>query len=87
MSAIMESSREQYAGTVPVYVRRLEEEPPEAGWVRGRLSGPEIALIRGDANGVTALALMYLGGAERPTGWYPTIVMPAGAATYIVNPS
>ena len=87
MSAIMESSREQYAGTVPVYVRRLEEEPPEAGWVRGRLSGPEITLIRGDANGVPALALMYLGGAERPTGWYPTIVMPAGAATYIVNPS
>jgi hypothetical protein len=87
MSAIMESSREQYAGTVPVYVRRLEEEPPQAGWIRGRLSGPEIALIRGDANGVPALALMYLGAAERPTGWYPTMVMPAGAATYIVNPS
>jgi len=87
MSAIMESFREQYAGTVPVYARRLEQEPPEGGWIRGRLSGPEIALIRGDANGVPALALMYLGGAERPTGWYPTMVMPAGAATYIVNPS
>jgi hypothetical protein len=87
MSAIMESFREQYSGTVPVYARRLEQEPPEGGWIRGRLSGPEIALIRGDANGVPALALMYLGGAERPTGWYPTMVMPAGAATYIVNPS
>jgi len=34
MSAIMESFREQYAGTVPVYARRLEQEPPEGGWIR-----------------------------------------------------
>jgi Z1 domain len=87
MSAIIESFREEYAGTAPVYVRRLEEDMPEVGWTRGRLSGPEITIIRAAADGVPALALMYLGEPERPAGWYPTLVMPAGAATYIVNPS
>lgn len=87
MSAIIESLREQYGGAVPVYVRRLEEEPPREGWIRGRLSGDEIAIIRAAASGVPALALMYLNTPDQPTGWYPTLVMPPGAATYIVNPS
>jgi hypothetical protein len=87
INTILESFREQYNGTGPVYVRGLREQPPDEGWVRGRLSGDEIRIIRAAAAGVPALALMYLGEAERPTGWYPTLVMPDGAATYIVNPS
>jgi Z1 domain len=88
ISAIVELFDEQYGGTAPVYVRGLEgENPPPEGWVRGRLSGPEIDIIRAAANGVPALALMYLGAAEQPTAWYPTLVLPANAATYIVNPS
>jgi hypothetical protein len=84
--AIMESFREQYNGLGSVYVRRLEEAPPQAGWVRGRLSGDEIRIIREAAEGVPALALMYLGTGTQPRGWYPTLVLPPGQATYIVNP-
>jgi len=87
MSAIIESFREQYGPTGPVYVRKLIENPPPEGWIRGRLSGNEIQIIRNAAGAVPALALMYLGPSAQPTGWYPTLVMPAGAATYIVNPS
>jgi hypothetical protein len=87
IGAIIESFREQYGGIGPVYVRKLDEQPPPEGWLRGRLSGDEIAIIRRAAGAVPALALMYLGDAARPTGWYPTLVMPAGAATYVVNPS
>jgi hypothetical protein len=30
---------------------------------------------------------MYLGGPDQPSGWYPTLVLPPGTATYIVNPT
>jgi hypothetical protein len=43
-------------------------------------------MIRNAAGGVPALALMYLGTAEQPRGWYPTLVMPEDAAAYILNP-
>ena len=85
--ALMEAFRTQYAGQVPVYVRPLQAEvPPPGGWVRGRLSGVEIGIIRAAANGVPALALLFLGPVDHPNGWYPTLVMPANAQTYIVNP-
>jgi hypothetical protein len=87
IKAVVESFREQYGTRGPVYVRRLEEEPPAEGWIRGRLSGPEIRIIREAAGVVPALALMYLGGPDQPSGWYPTLVLPPGTATYIVNPT
>jgi hypothetical protein len=85
--ALMESFRELYNGFATVYVRGLEESaPPQAGWIRGRLSGEEIQIIRSAADGVPALALMYSGTADQPRGWYPTLVLPPGLATFIVNP-
>jgi len=86
ITVLMEIFAEQYRGQVPVYVRRLRAEPGPNGWLRGRLSGPEIGMIRNAAGGVPALALMYLGTAEQPRGWYPTLVMPEDAAAYILNP-
>jgi hypothetical protein len=84
---LMESFREQYNGSASVYVRRLvEDAPPQEGWIRGRLSGPEIQMIRTAAGAVPALALMYSGTADQPRGWYPTLVLPPGQATYILNP-
>src|SRR5262249_26694973 len=81
------SFREQYNGIASVYVRGLQEDaPPEGGWIRGRLSGDEIEIIRRAAGGVPALALMYTGTATQPRGLYPTLVLPPGLATYIVNP-
>jgi hypothetical protein len=87
ISAIIESYRDQYAGRCHVYVRRLQtEQQPPNGWIRGRLGGPEIDIIRREAPNVPSLALMYAGGAQRPTAWYPTLVLPPGASTYIINP-
>jgi len=86
MTTIVESFRQQYDGAGPVYARGLQANPPPEGWVRGRLSGEEIRLIRAAANGVPALALMHSGPPDQPTGWYPTLVMPDGGAAYIFNP-
>jgi hypothetical protein len=86
ISALVESFREQYQGNATVYVRGLTERPPPGGWIRGRLSGPEIGLIRGAAPGVPVLALMYLDEPDRPSGWYPTLVLPPNTPAYILNP-
>jgi hypothetical protein len=87
ISAIIESYRDQYDGQCCVYVRRLQaESQPDQGWIRGRLGGPEITFIRAAAPGVPALALLYLGDMDRPRAWYPTLVLPPGASSYIINP-
>jgi hypothetical protein len=86
VSAIMESFSEQYRGRVPVYVRALEQRDGAGRRGRARLSGPEVNLIRGQAAGVPALVLMYVGDEAAPNAWYPTLVIPPGAPTYIINP-
>jgi hypothetical protein len=87
ISAIVDFYADQYQGGCHVYARRLKREAqPAGGWIRGRLGGPEIALIRRAAPGVPALALLYSGEPERPRGWYPTLVLPPDAAPYIINP-
>jgi hypothetical protein len=87
ISALVESFRDQYAGRCHVYVRRLKNEnPPAEGWIRGRLGGPEIRFIRQAAPNVPSLALLYKGTPDNPTAWYPTLVLPPGTSTYIVNP-
>jgi hypothetical protein len=87
ISAIIESSRDQYAGQCHVYVRRLQTEAePDQGWIRGRLGGPEITFIRNAARGVPALALLYSGSMDAPRAWYPTLVLPPGSSSYIINP-
>lgn len=65
-----------------VYVRRLTSGQSEER-TRGRLSGPEIALIREAAGPVPALALLYSGEPHSPEGWYPTLVMPIGAQALV----
>jgi plasmid stability protein len=86
ITAIIESYEIQYAGEAVVYVRGLQAtESPDAGWLSGRLGGAEITAIRRAANGLPALALMYVGSASSPTAWYPTLVMPDNAANYIIH--
>jgi len=69
-----------------VYVREITTDPPGVvGWVRGRLSGPEITLIREAAGPVPALALLYRGKPDTPEAWYPTLVMPAGAPPFVFS--
>lgn len=84
--AILESFSEQTGADGPIYIRGLDEAPTAAGWVRGRLSGDEVGIIRDASGGVPALALMFLGPVDSPTGWYPTLVLPPDGATYVVNP-
>ena len=75
------SERMQAGGTV--YVREVEDRLPDTGWWRGRLSGPEIALIRRVSPQAPALALLYVGAPDAPTAWFPTIVMPTGSPTFV----
>jgi hypothetical protein len=85
--ALVDSFRDQYNGTAPVYVRGLEADlPPDGGWIRGRLSGPEIAGIRAAAGEVPTLVLLYIGPPDQPRGWFPELVLPDNTNTYIVNP-
>ena len=71
----------------PVYVREVTGEPDrtKGGWFRGRLSGPEIALLRAAAGGQPALALLYRGQADAPDAWYPTLVLPQDGPTYVFS--
>jgi hypothetical protein len=67
-----------------IYARGVAGEPPAGvGWVRGRLSGPEIALIRDAAGPVPALALLYSGTSAEPIAWYPTLILPPGAPAWV----
>jgi plasmid stability protein len=45
ITLLIEQFRDQYQGQGSVYVRGLDAAPDPQGWRRGRLSGPEIALI------------------------------------------
>ncbi|MCW5718335.1 MAG: hypothetical protein KIS68_10945 [Bauldia sp.] len=85
--AILESHAPQYQGGVTIYVRQLEQGvPPVRGWTRGRLSGEEISLLRARSPNTPAIALLHSGPPDAPTGWYPTLVLPANSATYVINP-
>jgi hypothetical protein len=83
---LVQSMEAQYGGHGYVYVRALEQAPPVTGWIRGRLNGIEIALLRRISPNVPSLALLYWQDADAPLGWYPTLVMPANSATTIFNP-
>jgi hypothetical protein len=86
IAALIETFRDRYNGSCHIYVRALlEETPPAAGWFRGRLNGPEIALCRQVSPSVPTLALLHSGAANAPTAWYPTLVLPPGTPTYLFN--
>lgn len=77
---------EQYGGRGIIYVRAFEDEPDEER-TRGRLSGPEIEIIRRASPSVPALVLLYWETPGNPTLWYPTLVLPRNMPTYIFCPS
>jgi cephalosporin hydroxylase len=66
-----------------IYVREVTIDSPPAGWHRGRLSGPEVKLIRDAAGDVPALALLYRGNPDEPVAWYPTLVLPRNAPAWV----
>jgi hypothetical protein len=78
--------QEGYNGEGVVYVRAFEQEPDEER-TRGRLSGPEIQVIRQASPNVPALVLLYWESAEEPILWYPTLVLPQDMPTYVFCPS
>jgi hypothetical protein len=67
-----------------VYVRQLQADAQQYR-SRGRLSGPEVELIRAAAGAVPALVLLYQGDPDAPEAWYPTLVMPAGAPAMVFS--
>lgn len=85
IAALLNSFSDKLNDELVVYVREVEGAPPAAGWWRGRLSGPEIALLRGASAQAPSLALLYSGAADNPQGWYPTLVMPAGSPTFVFS--
>lgn len=84
--AILETFRDALNEEAIVYVRELGQGA-DRDRQRGRLSGPEIEIIRAAAGGaVPALALLYVGTAEAPRGWYPTLVFPPDTPSYVFSP-
>jgi hypothetical protein len=83
---LIEVYREEYNGEGIVYVRAFEQEPDEER-TRGRLSGPEIEIIRQASPGVPALVLLYWQTPANPILWYPTLVLPRDMPTYVFCPS
>jgi hypothetical protein len=74
-------------GVCNVYVRAFEpDEPLDEERTRGRLSGPEIRIIRAtSAPNAPILVLIAIGDPESPEGWFPELVLPAGVGQYITN--
>ncbi|HUY87929.1 MAG TPA: Z1 domain-containing protein [Pirellulales bacterium] len=83
---LIDVHEEQYNGEGIVYVRAFDKEP-EPERTRGRLSGPEIEIIRQASPNVPALVLLYWQTPEDPILWYPTLVLPRDMPTYIFCPS
>jgi len=83
--ALLESFADILGGQCIIYVRQITGDPPSDGWIRGRLSGPEITKLRAASPGAPALALLYRGEPEAPRAWYPTLVMPPGTPTYVFS--
>jgi hypothetical protein len=77
---------QQYQGQGVVYVRAFDQEP-DVTRTRGRLSGPEIEIIRQASRNVPALALLFWEAPNDPVLWYPTLVVPANMPTYVFCPS
>ena len=83
---LIDVHEEGYDGEGTVYVRAFEQEPDEER-TRGRLSGPEIEIIRRASPNVPALVLLYWETPDDPTLWYPTLVLPRDMPTYVFCPS
>jgi hypothetical protein len=85
ISALMQAFSDRMQDGCVVYVREITVDPPPEGWVRGRLSGPEIALVRAASPEAPALALLYRGDPKTPSAWYPTLVMPPNTPAYVFS--
>lgn len=82
--ALINSYEETVRDGMYVYVRTLDDDASGAR-TRGRLSGPEIELLRRRSPGAPSLALLRNGDVAAPRGWYPTIVMPAGSPAFVFS--
>jgi hypothetical protein len=80
--ALLDREQDIKANGCTVYVRPLTKDSERT---RSRLSGDEVSLIRTAAGGVPALALLYRGDPNAPIAWYPTLVMPSGAPSYVFS--
>lgn len=83
IAALFRSFEESEEGVL-VYVRKLDPEADDAR-TRGRLSGPEIDIIRAKSPKVPALALLYVREAAAPRAWFPTVVMPPKSPGFVFS--
>lgn len=83
IQALLRSFSNQMSSGGIVYVRDLQDTQAGRERGRGRLAGQEIALIRRESPHAPSLALLYVGDPERPSAWFPTIVMPEDSPTYV----
>jgi hypothetical protein len=81
---ILNNYQQQQGNFGSVYVRKLDGDPNRS---RARLSGNEVDLIRRSGGNRPVLALLYVGEADRPEGWYPTLVMPPDSPNFIISPA
>jgi hypothetical protein len=81
VAALVKSHAASSTDGLVVYVRELEAA--DTARTRGRLSGPEIALLRARAPTTPSLALLYVGSPAAPDGWFPTLVMPAKSPAFV----
>jgi Z1 domain len=73
-------------GECRVYVRAFDrDEAVEEDRTRGRLSGPEISIIRAPSPQAPTLVLIAIGDPNEPEGWFPELVLPSGVGQYVTN--
>ena len=83
--ALIANYSSEFNGEMFVYVRELTTAPPDHGWIRGRLNGNEISLMRERSPRTPSLALLYYGELDQPSAWYPTLIMPKGSPSFVFS--
>lgn len=83
VTALFKNFEDTATGPFLVYVRSLD--PASTDRTRGRLSGPEINLLRRRKEGRPALALLHIGDLPSPRAWFPTVVMPADSPGFVFS--
>lgn len=72
-------------GECRVYVRAFNRDEVVEERTRGRLSGPEISIIRAPSPQTPTLVLIAIGDPNEPEGWFPELVLPSGIGQYVTN--
>jgi hypothetical protein len=82
--ALFKSFEQAESDGLFVYVRQLDPNSTDER-TRGRLSGPEINIIRAKSRSLPALALLHIGDVPSPDAWFPTVVMPANSPGFVFS--